>query len=70
VNDISKSLIAAGAILILIGLIWHFSKGQFPLGKLPGDFHLKGQNYQIFIPLTSSLLVSLIFSLILYFFRR
>lgn len=69
-NEIPKSLIIIGFFLILIGLIWHFSKGQFPLGKLPGDFYLKGGNYQIFIPLTSSVIVSLIFSLILYFFRR
>ena len=69
-NDLSKSLIVIGFFLILIGLIWHFSNGQFPLGRLPGDFYFKGEKYQIFIPLTSSVLVSLIFSLILYFFRR
>lgn len=65
-DNISKSLIIAGALFILAGLLWHFTGGYIPFGNLPGDIRIEKENTKIFIPITSSIIVSLLFSLIAY----
>lgn len=67
-DNISKSLIIAGSLFILAGLIWHFSGGNIPLGSLPGDIRIEKENTKIFIPITSSILISALFSLVAYLF--
>lgn len=69
-NAASKTLIAVGVIFILAGVIWHFSKGQIPLGKLPGDIHIKRGNSEIFIPIMTCLLLSIVFSILAYLMRK
>jgi hypothetical protein len=62
-------MILAGVVLILAGLATHFGLfGWF--GNLPGDIKLKRGGFQLFIPLTSMILVSVIFSILLMLFRR
>lgn len=69
-NPIAKGLIVTGLVLIIFGLIWHFSGGKIPLGRLPGDIRIENENTKIYIPITTSILLSAILSLIAYFFRR
>ena len=69
-DSISRSLIVFGMILIVAGLIWHFSGGKIPLGKLPGDINIKTENSRIFIPITTSILVSVLLSVVAGFFRK
>lgn len=66
----AKVLIIIGICFIVAGLIWHFSGGNIPLGRLPGDIHIKKESTQIFIPVTTSILISIIFSLIMWLTRR
>jgi hypothetical protein len=64
--------------LILIGLfflVWAFLswKGMNPFawfGKLPGDIRFQSNRTEVFIPLTSMLIISIVLSLIGYFFQR
>ncbi len=65
----AKWLILLGIILILLGLIWPWLS-RLGLGHLPGDIHIKRDNVDFYFPLTSSILVSLILSLLLWIFRR
>ncbi len=65
----AKWLILLGIILILLGLIWPWLS-RLGLGHLPGDIHIKRENFDFYFPLTSSILVSLILSLLLWIFRR
>lgn len=65
----AKILMIAGASLFLLGLIWHF-RGSLGIGSLPGDFILKRGNFTFYFPLATSLLLSLILSLLLWFFRK
>lgn len=45
--------------------------GKIPfLGKLPGDISIKGKNYSVYIPIATSLLISLLISLILYLYNK
>ena len=69
-NPISKTLIILGVVFIVSGLLWHFSGGKIPLGRLPGDIRIESENTKIFIPITTSLLLSALLSLIMYFFRK
>lgn len=69
-NPIAKGLIIAGLVLIISGLIWHFSGGKIPLGRLPGDIRIENENSRVYIPITTCLLISAVLSLIAYFFRR
>lgn len=63
-------LIIIGVILIIIGLIVHYFHGIPFLGKLPGDIHIKRNNFSFYFPLASSILVSLVLSLILYLINK
>ena len=58
-----------GKIFIIIGLIFIFFgflfSGKFdPLGKLPGDILIEKENFKFYFPITTSLLISIIISLI------
>ena len=69
-DNISKALIISGCVLIVFGLIWHFSGGKIPLGSLPGDIKIENDNTKIYIPLTTSLIISAILSLIAYLMKK
>ena len=62
-------LITVGVVLILIGLLMA-SGGLTWFGRLPGDIRIERESVQIFIPITSMLLVSVVLSLALYLVRR
>ena len=63
-------LIWIGLITLVVGCVIYFYDDIPFLGKLPGDFVIKRKNFVIYLPITSSLVVSLILSLILYLVRR
>lgn len=63
-------IILAGVALILVGLAIYFSDKIPFLGKLPGDFFIKKQNFTFYFPLATSLILSIIISLILYLLRK
>lgn len=69
-NPVSKSLILLGLVLIVAGILWHVTDGKIPLGRLPGDIRIETENTKIYFPLTTGILISLILSLIAYFFRK
>jgi hypothetical protein len=60
-----KFLIITGIVILAAGLIFQFG-GKFPfLGKLPGDIRIEKENFTIYIPIASCLLISVLISLIL-----
>lgn len=67
---IARWLMIAGLALLFIGAILHFAPGLLGwFGKLPGDIHIKTANGQIFIPITSMIIISLLLSLIINLFK-
>lgn len=65
-----KFLILTGVIIIIAGLILTYS-GKIPfLGRLPGDFSFKGKNYSVYIPVATSLLISLLLSILFYIISK
>jgi hypothetical protein len=65
----SRVLIALGAILICIGLLWPWLH-TLPIGRLPGDVVFERGNFRFFLPITSSIIISLVISLILWWLRK
>lgn len=65
-----KLLIAAGIVLILAGLLWHFGGKYLSLGRLPGDITIERENFRFYLPLGTCLLLSAIISLALYLFEQ
>jgi hypothetical protein len=66
-----RLLIIAGIVLIAAGVLITFL-GRLPirLGRLPGDIYIQGKNSSFYFPLATCILISLVFSLILWLFRR
>jgi uncharacterized protein HemY len=66
-----KLLIVFGVLLIVIGGLLVFA-GKIPwLGKLPGDILIQKKNFTFYFPLTTSIILSIILTLLFYFlFRR
>ena len=66
-----RMLITLGLMLVLVGLIVTFA-GRLPfrLGRLPGDIHIQGRNSSFYFPVVTCLLLSLLFSLVMWIFRR
>lgn len=67
---IAQVLIFLGIFLIAIGLLFLFPKTLSFFGKLKGDIVIEGENYKIYIPITSALLFSLILTIILNLIYR
>jgi len=63
-----KILLFLGAIIILAGLFWPYVS-RLPLGKLPLDFTFKLGNTQVYLPIGSCILVSLILTILVRLFR-
>ena len=53
--------VAALGLLVMLGI---------PLGRLPGDFQMRRGNFSFYFPLTTSILLSIVLTLIFAFFRR
>lgn len=70
-GDLGKLLITVGALLILGGVVLVlFARTHLPLGKLPGDIIYRGKNTTFYFPLATSILLSVVLSLLLYFVGR
>jgi hypothetical protein len=62
-----KFLVLAGAVLMVLGVLMMVG---FPLFRLPGDFTVRRGPVTFYFPLVTSILLSVIFTLIMMFFRR
>jgi len=73
-SDVGKTLILVGGVLALLGaLLTLFGKmgsGFGWLGRLPGDILIKRDNFTLYFPLTTSILISVTLSLLMYFLSK
>ncbi len=69
-SDVGKILIGIGVVITVAGVLVVLS-GKIPwLGRLPGDFTFKGERYTIYVPLATSILISIVLSLLFWFLGR
>ncbi|MFP4049754.1 MAG: DUF2905 domain-containing protein [Desulfovermiculus sp.] len=67
----SRILIFAGLILVVLGAILHFAPWLLNwFGKLPGDIRIESGRTRVFIPITSMIVVSIILRVLISIFRR
>jgi len=64
-----KLLITLGLIFLLLGVAWPLLS-KLPFGRLPGDIYIERENFSFYFPLMTGLLVSVVLSLILWWWTR
>lgn len=69
-SELGKTLIVAGTLLAAVGLFLTFGGKLNFIGKLPGDIRIERENFSLFFPLGTCILISLLLSLIIWLFRR
>ena len=69
--SLGRQLIILGVILVALGVLLTLG-GKLPLrlGHLPGDISLRGKNTVFYFPVGTCILLSVVFSLVLWLLRR
>jgi hypothetical protein len=65
-----RFLIIIGIVILIIGLIFEYA-GRIPfIGKLPGDFIIRKENFTLYFPLATGIVLSIILTVILNIILR
>jgi ABC-type sugar transport system permease subunit len=67
-----KLFIVVGAVFVVIGLVLTFVSpfSSLKIGRLPGDIYIKKDNFTFYFPLTTSILLSVLLTLVLSLLSR
>ena len=63
-----KILLLLGATIIIVGIFWPYVS-RLPLGKLPLDISIKLGNTQVYLPIGSCILLSVVLTILLRFLK-
>lgn len=70
-NELGRALVGLGFLLVLVGAVLLLvGRIGLPLGRLPGDIAYKGKSFSVFIPIGTSILISIVLSAVLYLLSR
>ena len=70
-ESIARYLMLGGIVLFLIGGgVYLAAKFGIPLGRLPGDIRIEGENGSFYFPITTSILVSVLLTIVLNLISR
>lgn len=64
-----RLLILAGLCLIVAGLAWPWLS-RIPFGRLPGDVHVVRDGFSFHFPIVTCIVISVILSAVVWWFRR
>lgn len=67
--EIGRFLVIVGIVLVLAGLLWPFLH-KIGLGRLPGDIVIERENFRLYLPIVTSLIISIVLCLILWLLGR
>lgn len=66
-----KILLAAGAFIIIAGIIVYFFHDYLKwMGKLPGDIRIEKENFRFYFPMATMIILSVLISLLLLIYRK
>ena len=65
----ARWLIILGVVLVVAGLVWPWLS-KLGLGRLPGDIVVERENFRLYLPIATSILISVVLSPILWFLNR
>jgi hypothetical protein len=68
-HELSRFLITFGIILIATGLLWPWLQ-KLGLGRLPGDIVIERENFRLYVPIVTSVLISFVLSVFLWWLNR
>jgi hypothetical protein len=69
--DLGKILVFFGLLIAFFGVILIFAgRMHLPIGRLPGDIVYRGKHTTFYFPLATSIILSVVLSLVLYFLSR
>jgi hypothetical protein len=70
-SDLGRLLVGVGLVLLIAGgLLLLLGRTGMPIGRLPGDISYRGKNLNVYFPLGTSILVSVLLSLVFYLLSR
>lgn len=70
-RSLARLLIGVGGVLLLAGLLLYWLAGRsWSWLRLPGDIVIERPGFTLYIPLGTSLIISVVLSLLFYLFRR
>jgi hypothetical protein len=64
-----RAIIALGIAIVVVGAIVEFAPA-LRLGRLPGDLTFGNQNFRVFVPIGTSLLLSILLTIIVALMNR
>lgn len=67
--EVGRFLVTAGVVIVVIGVLFMLAD-KFPVGRLPGDLQFGNSRFKVYIPIATSVLLSIIITLILNFFSK
>lgn len=65
-----KMLVILGILLVLVGLAFMFADKIPYIGRLPGDIYIKRDKFSFYFPLTTSIIISIILTILFTLFRK
>lgn len=65
IAQIGRALLVAGVLIVVVGLALTFADRVPLLGRLPGDLRFGGDRFVLYVPLATSLLLSLVLTAVL-----
>ncbi|HAX78311.1 MAG TPA: DUF2905 domain-containing protein [Cyanobacteria bacterium UBA11372] len=70
-ENIGKLLVGVGLVIVIIGIvIWLFGDKLGWIGNLPGDIKVERPGFSLYLPITTMLLFSLVFSSVMWLVGR
>lgn len=69
-GNVSTVLIVSGLVLVLAGVFLHFGGSFGFLGKLPGDIRVEREHFRFYLPITTSILFSVVLTLLFWLLSR
>jgi DUF2905 family protein len=67
VGGMGRTLVLIGLAIAALGVVIMLG---VPLGRLPGDFYVRRGSFSFYFPLATSIILSILLTLVLAFFRR
>ena len=69
-DSAARLMIVAGLVLLAAGLLLYFAPHVPWAGRLPGDIRVERPGFRFYAPLTTSIIISVVLSLVLWLVAR
>jgi hypothetical protein len=69
-SGIGRMFVILGLLLVIVGLGFMFADKIPYIGRLPGDIYIKREKFSFYFPLTTSIVVSIILTVLFSIFRK